>query len=311
MKKITTLLSLSLFLFFACKKEEPKEFAATDVTGSTVMKGNITKNVILPDGLGNWTSSGKASAKDVQVSIKINKSSLYPNSSAQGADVYSGITDDKGNYNISVKSNASGVIAQITVEGFTSTLDTLMNGTLKKGLLANYTGTAFTSTLYMGQSFVYNYGFTASPVSSNPNTLPIGNAIITGSVGQSIVKEIMTGTIVSLTTAFVPLSNQKVFLSLNKDPKLLQQKLYEITTDTDGRYSFTVETVSSGNTGFSQSATLWVTDRAATRDTLKIDNTIKTGRTGVYSMKSINLTGVYSDQIRNANYLNYTNFTPN
>lgn len=311
MKKNAFLISIFVVLLIACKKEEPEEFVASDVTGTTLVKGNIYQNVIVPDGFGNWSTQGKTPANNVRVSIKINKNSLYPNSTAQGADVYSGITDNFGNYSISVKTNANGVASQITVEGFTATLDTLVNGSFKKGLLANYVGTAFTTTLYMGQNFVYNYGFTANVVASNPNTLLIGNAVITGSVGQSIVKEIMTGTIVSLTTAFVPLANHKVYLNLDKDPNILQQKLYQIRTDANGHYSFTIETVTSGNIGFAQSATLWVTDYAATRDTLKIGGTFKTGRPGVYGMKSINLTGVYSDQIRNANYLNYTNFTPN
>lgn len=308
--KNTLLLFAFLFLVFvSCKKEEPEPFTPTDVTGTTVVKGNVNKNIITPNGSGGWISTGRVPAKPVTVSVKVNKNSLYPNSSAQGADVYSAVTDDNGNYSITVKTNANGVTAQITVDGFTGTLDTLINGTYKTGLLSTYTGVSFSTTLVMGQNFTYNYSFTASNSQSNPNNIVVGNAIVSGSVGLSLVKEIQTGTLVSLTTAFMPLSNHKVYLSLNKDPKTQATKLYEITTDGNGRFSFNLETVSQGTSGFSQSATLWISDYATTRDTVKLDNSIKTGRPGVYGMHAIPLTGVYSNEIMNANYLQYTNFT--
>lgn len=309
MKNIVILFSALVLVFVSCKKEEPEPFTPTDVTGTTVVKGNVNKNIITPNGSGGWISTGRIPAKPVTVSVKVNKNSLYPNSSAQGADVYSAVTDDNGNYSITVKTNATGVTAQITLDGFTGTLDTLINGNYKTGLLSTYTGISFSTTLVMGQNYTYNYSFTASNSQSNPNNIVVGNAVVSGSVGLSLVKEIQTGTLVSLTTAFLPLSNHKVYLSLNKDPKTQATKLYEITTDGNGRFTFNVETVAQGTSGFSQSATLWISDYAATRDTVKLDNSIKTGRPGVYSMHSIPLTGVFSTEILNANYLQYTNFT--
>ncbi|HQQ93815.1 MAG TPA: hypothetical protein PLQ93_04610 [Bacteroidia bacterium] len=297
-------------LLFTCKKKEPAEFTATDMTGTCTVKGNISKNIIGPNGLGGWTSGARIPAENVSVSVKVNRNSLYPNSNAQGADVYTAKTDKDGNYAMSVKSNASGVIAQISIEGFSGTLDTLVNGISKKGLLCNYNGSTYTTTLYMGQAYSGNYAFTATPVQSNPNTIGTGTALITGSVGLSIVKEIQTGTLVSLTTAFVPLTGHKVYLNLNKDPLTQQQKLYEVNTDANGHFEFLISTVASGTSGFPQNVNLWINDLAATRDTLKLNNTIKPGKPGVYQMHAINLNGVFNSEIKNGNYLLYTVFTP-
>ncbi len=291
------------------KKEEPQTQSSAELTGSTVVKGNISKNIISPNGSGVWINTGKIPAKDISVSIKVNHNSLYPIPQATGADVYTAKTDDNGNYSVIVKTNAKGVTAQVTVDGFTATLDTLINGSLKPGLLSNYTGTTFTTTLVMGQNFTYNYGFTASNSQSNPNNILVGNAIVSGSVGLSLIKEIQTGTLVSLTTAFLPLSNHRVYLTLTKDPYTLATKLYEVNTDGNGRFSFNLETVAQGTSGFTQSALLWISDYAATRDTVKLDNSIVTGRSGVFSLTSIPLSAVYSTEILNANYLQYINFT--
>lgn len=303
------ILGIALGLLMGCKKEEPEPFKATDVSGTTVVKGYVSKNVIVPDGNGGWSNSGRVPAEKVNISVKVNKNSLYPNSNAAGADVYSAVTDDKGNYSISVKSNATGVVAQITVDGFTSTLDTLVNGQTKTGLISTFAGISFSNSLVMGQNFTYNYAFSASSGQSNPVQLQIGSASVSGSLGLSIIKEIQTGTLVSLTTAFLPLPNQKVYLSLNKDPYTQNTRLYETQSDGNGRFSFNISTVLQGSAGFSQTASLWVNDLATTRDTLKLDNTIRTGRPGVYNGVSLNLSGLYNGEIRNANYLQYTNFT--
>ncbi len=310
MKNIILLFVFGLLFIVGCKKDEPTEFTATDVTGTTLVKGRLTKNIIIPDGAGSWTNSGRIGAEGINVSVKINKNSLYPNSSAQGADVYSGTSDKDGNYSITVRSNATGVQAQITIDGFSGSLDTLINGTIKKGFSANFLGSTKTNTLFMGQNYTSNFDYSATQVNTNPNAILTGSATVSGSVGVSIVKEIMTGTLVSLTTALMPLANQKVYLNINQDPLLLQQKLYEVNTDANGAFSFNVTTVALGTAGFTQNVALWVNDRAGTRDTLKIGGILKTGRAGVFTLQSLSLNGVYSNQIRNANNLNYTFFIP-
>ena len=308
MKKSILALSLTVILF-SCKKDEKKEFTATDVTGTTLVKGTVTKNVVTPNGSGNWISSSRIPVGGVNVSIKVNKNSLYPNSTAQGADVYSATTDSTGNYQISVKSNATGVAAQITIDGFTGTLDTLINGVTKKGFYSTFAGTNQNRTLFMGQNVQFNHDFTATNITSNPNIIVnVGSATITGSVAVNFFKEVTTGTVVSLTSTNVPLANQKVYLTFNKDPNTLANKLYETTTDGNGYYTFNISTVASGTSGFNQNATIWVADYAATRDTIKANNTIKTGKTGVFQMQTLFQNGVYNNNIRNANHFFYNSF---
>src|SRR4051812_10659748 len=143
MKKLIILVSVTALLY-GCKKDSTENFYATDVTGTTIVRGNVSKNIITPNGSGGYTNTSLIPASGINVGIKINKSALYPNSNAQGADVYSGTTDNNGNYAITVKSNATGVAAMITIDGFAGTLDTLVNGTKRTGLYTTYTGTTST-----------------------------------------------------------------------------------------------------------------------------------------------------------------------
>lgn len=310
MKKSILILSASAILF-SCKKDKTNDFTQTDVTGTTIVKGNINRNIITPNGSGVWTTSAKVPAAGITVSIKVNKNSLYPNSTAQGADVYTGTTNDKGDYSIAVKSNANGVSALISIDGFTSTLDTLINGVVKPGLYASYIGISTSKTLFMGQNTQFDYGFTASNVSSNPNNIVIGAATITGTVGVTFIKEVLTGTLVTLTTTNYPVANRTVYLNFSNDPTTLAPKLYEVTTDASGKYTFDFATVAKGTSGFKQSATVWVADYAASQDTLKANNTIKPGRAGVFKQVNANQDSVYNSHIRNANNMNYSSFTAN
>lgn len=87
MKKSILFLAL-ITLIASCKKEEePAAFTPTDLTGNMVLKGNVSKNVVTPNGTGGWNTNGRIPANGVNVSVKVNKNSLYPNSTAQGADV--------------------------------------------------------------------------------------------------------------------------------------------------------------------------------------------------------------------------------
>ena len=311
MKKSILFLSV-LAVMVSCKKDETTEFTPTDVTGTSVLKGNVNKNVITPNGTGGWNTNARIPAAGVNVSVKVNKNSLYPNSTAQGADVYTGTTDANGNYTISVKSNATGVAALVTIDGFTGTQDTIINGVTKTGLYSTYAGTTNNRTLFMGQNSQYDYQFTAGVVSTNPNTvLKIGTAVVTGSVGMNFVKEVLTGTVVSITTTMVPVPNHKVYLNFSNDPNTQATKAYEAVTDASGYYSFTLTTVAPGTTGFNQNASVYVPDFATTRDTLRPNNTIKTGRAGVYSGTTINQNGVYNNAIRNATHFSYSSFTQN
>lgn len=313
MKKTILALSLTAALI-SCKKDDPKEFTPTDVTGTSVVRGNVNKNVITPNGAGGWTSASasRVPAEGVNVSITVNKSSLYPNSSAQGADVYTGKTDANGDYAITVKSNADGVTARITIDGYTGTLDTLVNGQTKKGLSTAFEGTNMVTTLFMGQNEQINYTFNSNVVTTNPNGIQTGTATLTGSVSISLVKE--TGTapnfIYSFTNAPVE-AGHKVYLRLDKDPITQAPRVYETTTDANGNYTFNFTTVNAGTAGFGQNATIWINDFAATRDTLKANNTRVPGPAGVFQRSTINENALYSNTLRNAVYVRYNTFQPN
>ncbi len=314
MKKSIIFLAL-VTAFVSCKKDETTEFTPTDVTGTTVVKGNVSKNVITPNGFGGWNNSARIAAVGVNVSIKVNKNSLYPNSTAQGADVYTGTTDAQGNYAISVKSNANGVNAVISIDGFTGTQDTIINGVTKTGLYSTYQGTTQNRTLVMGQNSQLDYNFFANVVSTNPNNnLKIGSAILTGSISQNILKEVLTGTVVSITTTNIPVPNRVVYLNLTNDPNTQAIRQYTTTTDASGYYTFNLTTVEAGVSGFPQNAQVYVADYATTRDTLKIPGALanrKTGAAGVYQGYSIYHSGIYNNVIRNAVHFNYGSFTAN
>jgi hypothetical protein len=313
MKKLLFALSLTAVLV-ACKKDKKNEFTATDVTGTAVVKGNVSKNIITPTGSGGFTSSTRIPAQGVNVSVKVNKSDLYPNSNAQGADVYNATTDANGDYSISVKTNANGVQAAITIDGFSATLDTLVNGTVKPGLYSTYTSGNYNTTLMMGRNHQVNHSFIANNVSSNPNNLNIGTAVVTGSVGVQVVREYsVTGSPLNYSLQTIPVpAGHVVYLKLNNDPTLQASKVYTATTSANGYYSFTVETVAQGTSGFNnQNANIWIDDFATTRDTLKIGGTTKAGDAGVYSSSNTNQNNVYNNSIKNAVHLSYTNFTTN
>ena len=314
MKKTIILLSATAILF-SCKKDDAiNNFTQTDVTGTTILKGNINKNIITPNGNGSWKVDSKIPAVGISISIKVNKNSLYPNSNAQGADVYTVTTNDKGDYSIAIKSNATGVAALISIDGFTSTLDTLINGTTKKGFYASYKDTTINRTLFMGQSSQLDYNFRNSNVITNPNDIISGSAVISGSVGVEFIKEVLTGTVVTTSPTNVAVANRKVYLKFSNDPTTLASKMYEVTTNANGVYSFTIATVAAGTPNFSQTANLWISDYAATRDTIKSNNTIKTGPAGVFKQIGLNpfiLSGVYNDNIKNATNLNYGIFIRN
>ena len=306
--KFITIITACAVMVACKKKEDPAPFSPTNVTGTTTVKGNVNKNVITPDGSGGWTngSTARIPAQGVVVSITVSKSSLYPNSNAQGADVYTATTDANGNFSIPVKSNANGVAASITIEGFTGTLDTLVNGQTKTGLSAVFEGTNMNRTLVMGQTAQVDYSFDSRNVASNPNSLQTGTATITGSVSVSLVEQ-NSGNPINVAAP----AGHKVYLRLSNDPATGSPKTYETTTDAQGVYRFDVATVAMNTPGFSQNAQIWINDFATTRDTLKSDNTRITGRAGVYRMSTISETGLFNNTIRNAAYIRYTTFVQN
>jgi hypothetical protein len=312
MKK--SILALAIIVSFAsCKKTETTEFVATDVTGTMVLKGNLSRNIVTPSGNGGWTTNAKIPVRGQGIAVKINKNALYPNSNTQGADIYYGVSDSLGNYNVTVRTNANGVNAQITFDGFNATLDTLVNGIVKKGSYASYASANLNRTLILGQNSTLDYTYNASTLVSNPNNnSKLGTAVITGFVYVNTLKQVLTGTLTTLTTTNVALANHKVYLNFFNDPNSLTSKSYQTTTDGNGAYSFTVNTVESGTPNFgSQYADVWVNDFASTRDTLSTNNTVKTGKGGVFHKQSTSESSIYNGTIRNAVNFTYSSFTQN
>ncbi len=318
MKKSLLALSLTGLLFTACKKEKTVDFEATDVTGSTILRGTCTKNIITPNTTGGWINTNRIPAAGVNVTVKVNKSQLYPNSIAQGADVYSAVTDANGNYSINVKTNATGVTANVTIDGFTGTLDTLINNVTKTGLYANYFGNSTNITLTMGQTRTFDRDFTASNLSSNPNNIIVGSAVITGSVGYELPLKVTTGTVITIggfTNVAVP-AGQTVYMSFDKDPTTLAPKTYTAATDASGKYTFTgIPTVNSGTPGFGQTASLWVADFNTNRDTFQVINSTNgaliSGPSGVFNQETNTQFSIFSNEVRNAVNMFYNNWTAN
>jgi hypothetical protein len=326
MKKSLLILSAAAILF-SCKKDKSAgDFSQTDVTGTAIVKGNVSKNVIIPNGGSGWNTNGRVNLAGVVVTIKVNKSSLYPGSQAVGADVYSATTDANGNYAISVKANATGVSALLTIDGFNATLDTLINGVTKPGLYGTYTGLQTTiNNLQIGANQVVNHAFTATNLTSNPQTIAIGSAIVTGSINMSYVLK-SRNTPTSAATfggTFVPVpAGTKVYLDFNIDPTTLATKRYETTTDAAGNYTFNLATVSSTATSFAQNASIWVADLSKSRDTVLVVGTGTaaisgganiTGLNGVYGKTTRNEASLFSTTIRNASHLSFSapSFTAN
>jgi hypothetical protein len=305
-------------VFFSCKKETTTDFTKTDVTGFTTVKGTCTKNVITPNGSGGWMSSSRIPAAGVSVQFKVNKNQLYPASIAQGADVYSATSDAQGNWAVSVKTNANGVNAYMTLAGFNGTQDTIINGVTKTGLYANYFGATANLNLVMGTTYDYGvYDFTASNLTSNPNNIMIGSAALSGSISMNQALKVTTGTVITTggsTNVAVP-AGITVYMTLDKDPTLLAPKMYTTTTTAGGRYSFTFPTVASGTSGFAQNGTIWVADYATTRDTFQILNgnnsSLITGPTGVYGNSSTNENSLFNNENRNATNFSFGGFTQN
>lgn len=316
MKKILLILSATTLLLASCKKEKTAgEFSQTDATGTTTVKGSVSKNVITPNGAGGWISTTRVPVVGANVSIKINKSALYPGSNAVGADVYNATTDAAGNYAVSVKTNATGTQALITIDGFAGTLDTLINGVTKPGLYATYAGTTQSPVLFMGSNYVFNHQFNASNLSTSPNNITVGSAIITGSISMTnVLKTRATATstpVFSFTNVPVP-ANTVVYLGFDKDPTLLSTKTYTALTNSQGAYTFNIATVAAGTAGFNQNAVIWVTDRAATHDSVLVTagnpaGTV-TGVPGVFNSGNTTQNNVFNSEIRNAVNFSYGGF---
>ena len=298
----------SLIFAVACKKDNPAEIPTpTDVTGDAYITGVVTKPIITANGFGAWTN-GTLPAKNVAVAITVSKSSLYPNSSALGADTYTQLTDSNGVYRIKIKSNAGGVVAKLTIEGYNGTLDTLINSTLKKGNNCIYTGLQSNVNVVQGQSAAVNW-LLGSTTFVQPTALKTGTAVISGSIGVTYYKEVIVGSNTLTIPVVVPYpAGHPIYLKLQNDPSTQAPMLYSTTTDGNSAYSFVITTVENGTAGFVQDATIWAEDLYASQDTIKLNGSVKKGLKGVFQKESRNENGIFINDIRNARHLAYSSF---
>jgi hypothetical protein len=324
MKKSLFALSIVALFFSSCKKDETTEFTATDVTGTSTLKGYATKNIVVRNSSNTGWTAATMPASGAVVQVKVNKGGnggLYPNGSTNlGADVYSATTDANGYYSISFKSNSQGVTAWYTFVGFTGTHDTLVNNTTKTGPAGYYWGDTDTwGSLVMGQTYEQNYDYGSPSITNgNPNNIDIGQATVTGTIGMQLVlktaPDATTAPVFGTTVVPVP-AGITVYMSLNKDPYLLANKVYTTTTNANGAYTFSnFATVASGTSNFSQNANIWVADYVAVQDThIVINNVItaaaKAGVPGVYNNSSTNQNALYNNEFRNSANFNFAGFT--
>lgn len=310
MKKgfIFTSVTAALLFIAACKKEEVNEIPApTDLTGEAIITGVVTKPVITSNGAGGWTS-GIVPAENCAVAVTVAKSSLYPNSSALGANTYTQLTDNNGVFRIKIKSNAGGVLARVTIEGYTGTLDTVINARVKKGNACIYTGVQSNVSVAVGQSAAVNWLLSTTSF-LQPNALKTGTAAISGSLGITYFKEVVVGSNTLTIPVIVPYpAGHKIYLKLQNDPVTQAPMLYSTTTDGNSAYSFAITTVENGTTGFVQDATIWAEDLYASQDTIKLNGSVKKGLNGVFQKVSRNESGIFLNDIRNARHLTYSSF---
>lgn len=315
MKKAILAIGLTAVLF-SCKKKEENEFTATDFTGTTVITGTITKDLLTTatsSTAGINATNLAVPAEGVVVTLTVKKygnQGLYPNTTgntADGNDVYTATTDATGRYTITAKTNGTGVSAVLRTVEFSGTKDTLLGTTVKTGLLVKYPSASQNLTLIKGQNTVWNTNLSSQSLINSPNVINAGTAIVTGSVGITYVKKRTNFTLDTV----VALSGATIYLEYDRDPVTLVKKIYSATTDNAGKYSFTVSTPNNSEAGFNKTAKVWLNDRAATKDTFSVANSIITGKAGVYTSVNNTYNNVYSTVIKNASNLTYNSFTAN
>jgi hypothetical protein len=293
MKKTLLLLGFAVLLVASCKKKTTtSDFKAADMTGTTTLKGNIMRTM---------ATGGNAPAANVNISVKVDNSALYPNSpTASGSQVFTGTTDANGNYSINVKTiGGNGVPALVTINQISGLYDPVT------GQQADFAGTTTTLQLISGVTKDYNYLMVGTP---NGTTAATGTATIIGTLKYQYFKEAPAG-VYTLTS--YTLANHVVMLDFDRDPTTQLVKTYTTTTDASGNFTFTVNATSAG--GYNNTAKLYVNDFSTTQDTLMLSGNTVTGKPGYYGNSSVMVPGgpINPTEIRNGIILNFGAFVPN
>ena len=301
MKKSLLAIAVAVLLF-ACSKEDAVEFTPTDLTGSTVVKGKVTKT-FLAQSVGFGYTNIQVPAEGVTVTVRVQNNQLYPNSpSATGSKVYTGTTDADGNYSITVTTNGNGnVSGTIAVLDMIGTRDTVFaNGTVTTGPAASFGGTTTNRTLVTGVGVVWNFNMSPTILSTDPSAVITGTAVVTGTLQIHYFEEDTTAMGVKFYTLTpFALPNHPIKVELDKDPTTQMVKVYSATTDANGVYRVVVETTEEVDGFWNQFAVVKVTDYETTRDTIKLGGARVTGEAGVYNNRSTTVFGVTPNEIKN------------
>ena len=279
----------------ACNKDDEVTFTPSDILGDATITGIVTKQ-ILP--------TGQVPVEGVKVIITVKKSELYPNStSAIGVETFEGVTDEDGEYSITIKTNAEGVNALVSTSGFIGTLDAYSKGELIVGERALFTSQTDTVAIKTGVNEVSDISIVGTQIDAASTSTIVGTATVRGYVyilhnGKEDY-----------------LSNHTVTLTVDKDPFTNKEKRYTTKTDAKGAYVFTVETVETGTKGYdNQTALLEVFDFEARER--KYDLADEKWNTedddGVYSAPdTLRVNGLYNNSIKVGNDMIYVTFTEN
>lgn len=296
MKKSLLLIATAAVLF-SCKKKEDNNFEATDMTGNTTVQGLVTRSIG-----GNTTPMANAT---VLVKVRNNGlGGLYPNSSAVGSEVYSTTTNAMGKYSLSVKTNGTGVDAEITFNGFSMANDTAMSA-----VVYDYPTTVYNTTLYKSLNATQNHNYTGSAVVT-PANQGVGTATVSGVLYMNRRAYTTAANTVNSPSA-TPVANQTIYLEYDKDPMTLSKKIYTTTTSATGRYTFVVTTPNTPNLpGFNDMVKVYVPAKAMTEDSVRFNGTVITGKQGVYAGGNSTYGPVYSTINKNNLAVTYGAFTP-
>lgn len=232
MKK--TILALSLVvaistLFSSCSKDDEETFVATNMTGVTVIQGVITHE--------DYNSGNEIGLAGAVVTVRIPNAQLYPNSpNAQGSRTYSGTSDENGNYSVSVTSNGEGVQGTITYSPVTLTVNPVT------GEQQTYSSSGQTNMTFYAGVPVSHDRFYDNSTSVDISNIVVGTAIVRGKIEiQHWVQQNSIDSEFYMLENF-PLANHTVTLIYDQDPTTLVERSYEVMTDANGDYAFTVET---------------------------------------------------------------------
>jgi len=294
MNKTLFTLAIATLLFSCSKEDAVEEFQATNMTGDTVIQGKVTHS--------DYNSGNEIALEGATVTVRIDNDDLYPNSpNAQGSEVYTATSDADGNYSITAKTNGDGVQARITYSPVTLTVDPTT------GEQQTYSNTGTTTlTAYKGVPLT-NDVFYGSSTSVDISNIVVETAIVRGTVEiqQWVQQDSNTSEVYFLES--LPLANTTVTLVYDQDPTTLQERTYEVTSDSNGDYEFTIETCDFDydlDNGYEVILPVFDT----TQDSISFTGVVLASTPGVFAQEDLS-GSVQGGSVDNSRDLLYNNFT--